>query len=70
MNRILGMISGTSPELLSIHAEVITRIIRLRDDESYLIRPSVIAKLSINYVLKNESKLDVKEKIKDLLDEL
>ena len=67
-NLIIGAIEGMEPIILSIHAEVILRILGLKDDATYMLRPVTIARLALELVAKRERKDEVKQRIKALLE--
>jgi hypothetical protein len=52
---------------LTLHAEVISRLLAIRDDATYLIRPSILVKQSIEQTVKAEKKLDIKNALKTLI---
>ena len=60
----------SEPLILSIHAEVISRLAYLKDDLSYLLRPKVFVKLALELILKREKSENAKSKIEDILDAL
>ena len=69
-NLILGAVTESEPLILSIHAEVISRLAYLKDDLSYLLRPKVFVKLALELILKREKSENAKSKIEDILDAL
>ena len=69
-NEIIGATLATTPLILSIHGEVLNRILYLKDDANYLLHPKQIALMSIKSVLANERKLEIKDLCTNLLDRL
>ena len=68
-NKCLGMVAGTDPRILTIHAEILTRLHYLKNDNDYLIHPKLFIKLALGYLLKRE-KSEIKNLVKDLLEEI
>ena len=64
---IMGATSDTDPLILSIHAEIFLRILRLRDDANFLIRPKVMVRLAIEPILRSE-KAGNKRRLEALLE--
>ena len=52
--RILGGGVENSIITLTIHAEIIARILTLKDDSSYLIRPNKFVENAVNYLIRRE----------------
>ena len=69
-NKVLGAHIGTSPLLLSIHAEIIQFILLFKDDASHLVRPANIVKMALANIMKLEKKQDVKGSCSELINEL
>ena len=67
---IIGAVKGTTPELITIHAEVINRILYLKDSQNYLLRPKIFVRLVLEHIAKREKNDAVKDKIMDLLNRL
>lgn len=67
-NQILGASTDTSVIILSIHAEVINRILRLRDNDTYLVRPISLLESVIKSLIICEKKTEIKDRLKTLLD--
>jgi hypothetical protein len=67
---ILGMDVGSTPTTMTIHAEVINRIMSLKDEARFLLRPNIIVKLALQYLIKNEKAESVKNSIEELLNRL
>ena len=53
---------------LTIHAEILTRILQLRDEVNYLIRPYTFIRLAIEHLSKRETNEEIKQSLKDLLE--
>ena len=69
-NKILGALTGATPVLVTIHSEILLRILMLRSDQDYLLRPSHFARLAITKILNCEKDHKVKNEVKSLLDRL
>ena len=50
-------IGSTSQIVLTIHSEIMLRILSLKDSADYLIHPKSFVRLALQYVLKNERKM-------------
>jgi len=66
-NRILGASTNSSPLILTIHAEILLRLLGLRDDDNYRLTPKHLVKLSIMSIMKRERSLETKSQCGDLL---
>jgi len=66
-NRILGASTNSSPLILTIHAEILLRLLGLRDDDNYRLTPKHLVKLSIMSIMKRERSLEIKSQCGDLL---
>ena len=66
-NLILGMIKGTEPLLLSVLAEILQRIMYLKDNHQYLVRPKVIVTRAIELVARREIKQEDKNRLSCIL---
>jgi hypothetical protein len=69
-NRILGVSIDTDPLILSIHGELLSRILALKDEDNYRLTPRALLKSAINTIAKNEKCLESKTKCLDLLSTL
>ena len=69
-NKILGATVGTNPLILAIHSEVLSRILTIKDDANYLLRPKVLVKQALKTIQLNEKNLEIKSKCESLLDAL
>ena len=69
-NRILGAPIGTHPLILTIHAELIQRILSLKADANFLIRPKKLVSLAIKSVLYCEKDQRLKALCYDLLESM
>ena len=54
---------------LTIHSEIILRIRTLKDDADHLLLPKIFVKNAVNAVLKNETGLTLRRKIREAVDE-
>ena len=66
-NKILGASRDTHPLILTIHSEIINRILSLKDDASYLIMPQHLVKQVLTKIRKLEAKASFKRICDDLL---
>ena len=70
----IKMITGTEISQttlnLTIKAEIMGRILMLKDDQSYLIHPKYVVKLAIGNLIKKERRHELVNELKDLLGEL
>ena len=64
---IMGAGANESLANLTIKAEVLNRILQLKDEYTFLIHPKKFVKLAIEAVGKKETKRELKEEINDLL---
>ena len=55
--------------MLTVHAEVLNRILLLRDEANHLMRPISFVKQAIEYLIRKERGESRRNKIKDLLAE-
>jgi hypothetical protein len=69
-NRVLGQSACINPLILTIHAEIMQRILAIRDDVDYRLRPRHLIKLAISFVSKREIKTEVAEICANLLNRL
>ena len=64
---VLGMHLNETIADLTARAEILQRILYLRDDQSYLIHPKAFVQLSLKGIIKREVKSDIKEHLTNLL---
>ena len=69
-NRILGASYDTHPMILAINAELLLRILGLKDDANYLLHPKQLVKLAIKTIQGLEKNRERKEICADLLEQL
>ena len=67
LKNILGASSQDSMMSLTIKAEILQRILQLKDEPTYLIRPKIFVTKSIELLIKRENSNELKERLKDLL---
>ena len=67
--KILGATLNSNKILLTIHAEVLTRILTMRSTSSYLILPKMLLKSTMKYLINKEQDASVKECLRALLSE-
>ena len=69
-NPAKGIIGAEPDETLGIltaKAEILSRILQLRDDQDYLLHPRKFVKLAIEAVARREGKIETKNELNDLL---
>ena len=66
-NRIIGCYRGCTQAKLTLHAEILSRILSLKDNESYLMLPKVFVRNAILYLSKRERKEAIKIELASLL---
>ena len=59
----------TSSTVLTIHAEILLRILSLKDASNYLVHPKALVKLALKYLHRSERDVESKREIEDLLSE-
>ena len=64
---VLLAITDTCPVLLAIHAEICQRILALKDEAQYLVRPKLIVENVVKYLYKKEQKATIKDQLGNLL---
>ena len=52
---------------LTVHSEILKRILSLKDDQDHLIRPKVMVNLAVKHLIKREKDGALKEQLKTLL---
>ena len=65
--KALGMAPYIDSMALAIHAEILSRILSLRDNSTYLIRPKIFVAGAINHLICKENKESKKLKLRELL---
>ena len=68
-SQVLGTSIGTDSTVLTVHAEVLNRILLLRDEANHLMRPISFVKQAIEYLIRKERGESRRNKIKNLLAE-
>ena len=68
-NKVLGASSDTSPLVLTVHAEILQRILALKEDMIYLIRPKHFVKLTIENLTRCEKNEENKSALANLLND-
>ena len=68
--RILGANGHLDKTALTVHAEIILRLLAIRQSTSYLLRPKVLIKHALNYLKVKENCESFKTKIDSLLSDL
>ena len=69
INKIFGTFRTANLEYITIAAEIMQRILQLKDDQTFLIRPNKFIQYSIRSVAKKEKERKIKEKLYSLLDD-
>ena len=66
----LGAQVNSSSIILTINAEILTRIMMLRDTQDYLIHPKKLLELSLKRIQKREIKTEIKNQVGALLEQM
>ena len=66
-NRVLGAFRGCKVAKLTLHAELLGRIISLRDDLTYVVRPRSFVENALHYLIKKEKNREIKSDLEALL---
>ena len=66
-NQILGAYKECNVTKLTVHAEVLARILSLKDKETYIIHPKTFVRHAILYLTKKERKNEIKTELEALL---
>ena len=66
-NFILGAYKNCDSAKLTLHAEILGRILGLKENESYLLHPKAFVKNAIMYLRKKEKKNEIKTELEALL---
>ena len=69
-NKILGATLHTSSLKLTIHSDILQRIMSLKSDQNYLMRPKHFVKLALKSLLACEKTIASKQKIEMLLNRI
>ena len=64
----LGSYIESTPTILTLHAELLLRILYLKDDQNYLVHPKNLVKHCLKYIARCEKKPEIKDEIKSLLE--
>ena len=67
MTRLILAIPTIGTTLLTLHAEILQRILYLREDTNYLVHPRVVVNSAIKDLIRKETKTEIKNVLKDLL---
>ena len=67
---IVGAYLDTNPTILTINAEILLRILSLKDDENHLIHPKHFVRNALKYLVRREKKEEIKRNLKSVLDSL
>ena len=63
----LGALIEGNKDVLTINAEILTRILYLKSDQNFLLHPKKIIELALKLILRREQKTEIKSSIEDLL---
>ena len=66
-NNIMGSSITTEPLILSIHSEILTRIMYLKDDQNFLLHPKHFTGYAIKNLIQCEKRRDVRSKLENLI---
>ena len=65
---IVGAYLDSNPTILTINAEILLRILSLKDDENHLIHPKHFVRNALKYLVRREKKEEIKRNLKSVLD--
>ena len=68
--QVLGTHIGSNLMTLTIHSEIINRILYLRDSAEYLLRPKAFVRQTLEYLTRKEKSWEIKRDLEDLLKRL
>ena len=66
-NKVLEASVDTNPKILTIHAEILLRILRLKDNAEFLLMPKIFVKNAIKSISVYDNNETVKTSCHDLL---
>ena len=69
-NKVIGLVAGTNTCLLTIHAEILARVLYLNNEADYMLHPKRFIKMALEHLMKREKTGQIKTKINDLLQRL
>ena len=67
IEKALGASSETNVENLTIHGEVLNRILSMRNDATYVINPKTLVTAAIVYLRKRETRIERREFLNEIL---
>ena len=67
---IMGSYLNSEVVVLTLNAEILLRLLALKDDDNYLIHPKHFVRNAVSYLTKREKKREVKEGLKSILDSI
>ena len=67
---IMGGYIDSSPTSLTLNAEILHRLLMLKEDSDYLIHPKQFVKNATIYLLRKEKKREIKEHLKSIQDSI
>ena len=56
-NKIFGVVMGSTPATVAIHAEIIHSILRIKESQDYLIRPKHFVEMAIRKTIRLEQSI-------------
>ena len=66
-NKVLGLVTGTNPTLITIHAEILNRVHYLKNEADYTLHPKRIIRMALEFLTRREKKREFRSIIDDLL---
>ena len=64
----LGSYIESTPTVLTLHAEILLRILYLKENQNYLVHPRILVKHCLKYIARCEKKTLIRDEIKSLLE--
>ena len=68
LDKIYGAHKGATLATLTVHYEVLNRIMRLKDEANYLEHPKFIVQQAVKFILKVDKNKNVTDLLKTLVD--
>ena len=66
---ILGSNLNSNSSLLTINAEILQRILSLKDEANYLVHPKVLVKQALTHLLRREKRTQIKTDLESIFNE-
>ena len=66
---VLGSFVESTPTILTLHAEILQRILYLREEQNYLVHPKTLVTHCLKLIARSEKRATVRDEIKSLLEQ-